>query len=192
MYFRTDYSSEDITVLRYQLKSENIYLAGVMRRCPWGFPQTVLLSPVLKEAGKSEHVINFIAFSTPLWLTCPFLNDKIHKLEDVGCVKKIEGLIQSDEELLEAMKKAHVHYALMRRKLYYQFISDVDTIEEHQSLMTSGIGGIRAWNTIKCLHLHFAHYSVYAANYAGRITSFMLGEETHCGEGRCRNVIVKE
>lgn len=136
--------------------------------------------PGSQKGKKFRGKLNFIAFSTPLWLTCPWLNDKIHRLEDVGCIKKIECLIQNDEGFLEAMRKAHVHYALLRKKLYLQFVGDLDYIEPNDKLMSSGVGGIKMYDTIKCLHLHYAHYSIYPENYVGKITSVLLGKETHC------------
>ena len=192
MYFNIDYSEKDAAVLAWQLKNNNIFAKSVLSRCPWGYPKVVLLSPLPQKNEKKGDKLNFIAISTPLWLTCPFLNDKIHKLEDQGYVKKIEGVIQGETGYLEEMKQAHVHYAFLRKKSYLQFIGEQETIEPNCKLMSSGVGGIRTFDTVKCLHLHYAHFTLYQENSVGRITSIILENDTHCREENCRNAVLKE
>ena len=192
MYFDTNYSEKDVTVLTWQLKRDNIFIEGVVSRCPWGYPRVVLLSPFQKTEGSGGGTVNFIALSTPLWLTCPYLNDKIHKLEDLGYIKRIEGLIQGEKQYLKGMKSAHVHYAFLRKKLWRQFIGEPEIIEPNCKLMTSGIGGIRAFETVKCLHLHYAHYTIFPDNYVGRVITTLLRDDTHCREGTCGNAVLEE
>jgi hypothetical protein len=76
----------------------------------------ILLAPCKEENDE----INFSSIATPLWLTCPFLNDKIHILQSKGFIKKMEELLH-DEYFSEKMEEAHIHYAILRKNIYKRF-----------------------------------------------------------------------
>ena len=68
----------------------------------------------------SKKKLNFMAISNPLWLTCPFLNKKIHDFESIGYIKKITDLINSDRSLIELMKKRACQLLLFKKKPLFQ------------------------------------------------------------------------
>ncbi|MDR3237511.1 MAG: DUF501 domain-containing protein [Spirochaetia bacterium] len=167
--------SADADTVRRQLGTPNVFMADVAVRCPHGSPSVVLLSPV-KENGE----INFTAVATPLWLTCPFLNKRIHGLESSGFIKKIRQMIERDDVLSSQMESAQKNYAAFRRDSYRDFFVEMPGMEE---LPLRGIGG--AGGALKCLHLCAAHHAACRGNAAGKITFELLGGETCCNDGRC-------
>jgi hypothetical protein len=178
----TEVTAEDFEVLKYQLSRNEVYPFSIIKRCPAGFPQVILLSP-----QRGEDSLNFTAFSTPLWLTCPLLNDKIHAIESKGYIKRIEEFIAEDDSLGEQMRRAHISYAYMRINIYKKHFNDVVHLEKFCKISRSGIGGIHDPATLKCLHLHYAHYMVCADNCAGQIIDALLEGEHHCQGENCSN-----
>jgi hypothetical protein len=121
-------------------------------------------------------------------LTCPHLNDKIHILESGGFVKKIEKYMQHDSEMESFMNRAHVHYAILRKNIFKQFFPHDPLVEKYSSVFNAGIGGIREKSSVKCLHLHVAHFAACEDNIVGKITLDLLEDDKFCREVKCKNV----
>lgn len=171
----TDLESRDIGIVKHQLGGREVFMDGVVKRCYYGMPSVILLAPV-----------NFTAVATLLWLSCPFLNKRIHALESDGFIKKIEKIIREDDSLTQEMQKAHNHYIALRKSCCENFFAQNTDSSGLQKLSESGIGGIRDTGNLKCLHLAAAHYAVCADNTAGRAVFELLGEEQYCANGMCR------
>lgn len=109
-----------------------------------------------KERGKC----GWEPFPTTCWLTCPLLHAQICKLEDAGWIQKFEERLQSSDEHLRSMEEAHRAYAGFRWDLLQK--ADKDLVQQmgwmNMLKYDVGIAGIRAFNTVKCLHCHYAHY----------------------------------
>ena len=102
-------------------------------------------------------VVSGKPFPTLYWLTCPFLDKEIGRLEAAGWVKLLEARMVEDGDLRSAMQEAH-RWTIRQRA---QLLSP----EERASLAADGtlvgldgrgIGGISDWDRLKCLHLHVA------------------------------------
>lgn len=141
-------SLEDRAVIAKQLGRRGRALLGVARRCPYGYPQVIVVHPVVE--GKP--------FPTIYWLSCPFLSRQIAHLEASGMIVRIEKQLQSDASLANMVIQAHLSYIRDRRSL----LSDADyrSLERRgmmHALTQRGIGGIADFSRVKCLHLHVAH-----------------------------------
>jgi hypothetical protein len=121
-----------------------------------------------------------------MWLTCPYLNEKIHELEDKGFIEKIAAFIQGDIAFAAMMLSAHAQFYFLRKSLH-ALSSGASDLMDDMKLFDSGIGGTRDISTLKCLHAHFCHYRVCEDNLAGRITSALLDHKINCDEVRCRH-----
>lgn len=185
-YIFNEYSDSDIDVLRKQLDTDNIRITGIIERCCWGYPSIVMLYPVreneYREKGKK---INFQSLSTLIWLTCPYMNRRIHELESMGYIEKITRFMEDDSEIASKMKYSHAHYFFLRKKVFRYFLGDVTSIDENTRLFETGIGGVGNISNIKCLHIHYAHYKICDHNVVGQITTELLKREIYCKERIC-------
>jgi hypothetical protein len=139
---------EDKRIIAAQLGRAARGLLRVERRCPYGYPQVILVHPLIE--GKP--------FPTTFWLTCPFLAEEIDHLEEGGWIKKMETLLREDTKLNAQLQRAHRAYIEERMNLLS--VEDrrfLDDSRMSASLLEKGIGGIGNFNRIKCLHLHVAH-----------------------------------
>ncbi len=192
-YLFNEYNNDDIETIKRQLSTDSISITGIIERCKWGFPSIILLYP-LRSADKPEAKkdLNFMSLSTLIWLTCPYLNDRIHKLESEGYIKKVTDFINNNRDFVSKMQFAHAHYFYLRKKVYRYFLGDVSSIDENSRLFNTGIGGISDIENIKCLHLHYAHYRICNENYAGRITYELLDCEIYCKGSICKSDNLQE
>lgn len=98
-------------------------------------------------------------FPTLYWLCSKDLHKAINQIETRGGVKLLEQEILEDDDLRERLIADQTRY---RDKRFTEMLSeDKQAIAEHQftELFESfGIGGIRTWDKIRCLHMHYAHH----------------------------------
>jgi uncharacterized protein len=186
-YFYREYTEEDIEIIKRQLNTDDVRLTGIVERCKWGCPSIIILYPFRKPESTEpdQKKLNYTSLSTLVWLTCPYLNERIHRLESDGYIKKIGVFVHQEREYIEAMKFAHAHYFFLRKNIYRHFLGEVSSLEENVRLFGTGIGGINNTDTIKCLHLHYAHYRMCDSNFAGRVTSMLLNNDIYCDNCRC-------
>ena len=182
--FFEQYNECDIAHIQRQLGREKINIGGIIERCEYGFPAIMLLSPEVEINGKMET--NYEAISNLMWLTCPYLNDKIHKLESTGLIKTISNLIQSENKMTLSMNKAHANFYFLRGVIFKNLVG-TSFWQKQIGLFNTGIGGIRDKKTLKCLHMHFCHFRLCKDNIAGLLTYRLLNEKVKCDEGLCRN-----
>ena len=128
---------------------------------------------------------SFEAISNIIWLTCPYLNDRIHELENLSYIKKIQSIIQNDSLFREMMRRAHANYYFIRNIIFRKYAESI-LEKEDIDLSKSGIGGLRDLNTVKCLHLHYCHFCQYKENIAGHITYHLLREKVVCDNKFCQ------
>ncbi len=152
-------SLEDKRIITHQLGRSPRGVVGIAKRCAYGFPQVVIVHPLLE--GKP--------FPTMYWLTCPFLFRAIASLEAGGMIRRIEEAIRRDSDLASRLVHAHRSYIEQRQRLLSR--EDLVYLEGKgilPALMERGIGGIADFSRIKCLHLHAAH-ALASDNPIGRI-----------------------
>lgn len=179
-----NFSDFDVEVISKQLGAQEVFLCSIAERCIYGYPRIIVLSPVKNENEK--ETINYGALRNVFWLTCPYCNDVIHKLENDGYISKIENFIQENRLAREWMNSAHSHMYFIRKKIYRDFFKDIYP-EELISFFNTGVGGVKDWCTLKCLHAHFAFYRINPINCAGYIVQKLLNDVVDCGNNRCGN-----
>ena len=156
-------SEEDLAMLEYQLGRRPSGVMKVEAYCPAGHPQVIRYYPLsLSEEGK---VLS--PFPTLYWLTCRSLIRQVSEFESYGWIGKIEDRIEADPAFREAYHENHRQYGLERWE---------SLLPEHREVVIergwekvyreTGIGGIRDWKFVKCLHLQFAHHAG-ASNVVG-------------------------
>ena len=151
-------SKRDLKVLEEQLGRPPRGVLAVERRCPAGHPQVVRVYPLIE--GKP--------FPTLFWLTCPEVVKQISRLEHESWIQKLEERVQRDPELRARYHQAHRAYIEER---WQQLTAEDKRWIEEQGLsevfLKRGIGGVRDWDSIKCLHMHYAHYKARGQNPIG-------------------------
>jgi hypothetical protein len=142
-------SKSDLAVIEQQLGRPPRGALAVETRCPIGHPQVIRVYPLID--GKP--------FPTLFWLSCPNLVAQISRLEHQNYIQKIEELIQQDPEFHERVFKNHRDNIRERwAELSEADIEFIDKKGYREQLQECGIGGIKNWETVKCLHLHYAHH----------------------------------
>jgi hypothetical protein len=180
-FYFDNYNISDLELIKKQLNSKEVFICGIYKRCKYGFPQIILLNPIKKKQEKES--INFDTLSNIMWLTCPYLNNKIHELENASYIKKIKIIIQNDPSFKRRMLKAHADYYYMRSLIFQKYSHYIQRKE--LDLSETGIGGMRDLSSIKCLHLHYCHYNLCKDNIAGLITFQLLQKITTCDNAFC-------
>ncbi len=181
IYF-DNFGPKDIEIIKKQLNSDDVYISGIYKRCSFGFPQVVFLNPI--KVTENGNKFNYDVISNIMWLTCPYLNEKIHELENQSYIEKIEELIGSNCSYYEKMQRAHAGYYFLRNIIFRKYVDSIKK-KKWMDLSRRGIGGVRNLHSIKCLHLHFCHFCVYKENLAGRITYSLLDKKTVCDDNIC-------
>lgn len=142
-------SEKDLALIQTQIGRKPRGVRAIETRCPAGHPQVIRVYPLVDEKP----------FPTLFWLTCPELIAQISRLEHQGFIQRIELLIGEDEVFKTGYHLNHSEYANER---WSELSSDdVNWIEQQNltaSIKNTGIGGIRDRDTVKCLHLHYAHH----------------------------------
>ena len=142
-------SKEDLEILRTQLRREPRRVIAIETRCPAGHPQVIRVHPLVDEKP----------FPTLFWLSCPALIAQISRIEHQGYIQKLETILSEDSELLAAYHQNHQKYIEERwSHLSEEEIELLESKNYTEVLRDYGIGGIRDWNTIKCLHLQYAQH----------------------------------
>ncbi len=160
-------SIPDKYVISMQINRKARGIKSIPARCGYGFSQVVEVMPVL-ETGEP--------FPTIYWLTCPQLVKEISHLEADGKIKDIDDLIQKDTVFCQELRKAHEQYSRVRDSSIQEIPEKKDgKLSNIRNIMQrKGIGGMRCFDTTKCLHLHYAHYMVTSDNPIGKVVSQML------------------
>ncbi len=149
----------DRQVITWQLGRAPRGLRGIAARCPHGYPQVIVVRPLIAGAP----------FPTTYWLTCPFLVRAIDRLEAAGTIKELEARVRADHAL--AARFAHAHRAYIAARLALLTPHEHDYLERTgmlASLTTRGIGGTADFTRVKCLHMHVAH-ALVADNPVGTL-----------------------
>jgi hypothetical protein len=104
-------------------------------------------------------------FPTLYWLADEELIKRISHVEREGWIKRFEARIAADTELADAFRRDHETYIEER----WSILEEKDKPDaERLGLRERGIGGLRDFGKIKCLHLHYAHH-LAASNTVGML-----------------------
>lgn len=97
-------------------------------------------------------------FPTLYWLCSRDLYKAIARIETDGWVKQIEQQLAQDEALRARYYQNHKDYVARR----WAAMSDsdrarIDALGFTELFHSYGIGGIRHWDKVRCLHMQYAH-----------------------------------
>ncbi|MGC9212724.1 MAG: DUF501 domain-containing protein [Athalassotoga sp.] len=155
---------DDLSVVSNQLNRIPHNVSEIVKRCSFGFPTVIRSFPVLD--GKP--------FPTLYWLTCPFMRSEISKIESNGGIKKYEEMLSKSKELLDLQIKAHLEANKRIRSIAGDGMKD---------LFKGGMGGIKDFRHVKCLHMHVAYHLGGIENPVGK---GVLSEiKMECKDGIC-------
>lgn len=160
-------TEEDLSLISWQLGREPRGVLAIPKECPYGYPQVILNHPLHRTEG------GFSLLPTIFWLTCPFLNREVARLESQGLVKRFEEALE-DPELLSAYVSAHEAYRQKRLALLSP--EDRAFLEAHGiwEAMETGIAGLRDPRRVKCLHAQLAHFLAEGDNPVGQRVALAL------------------
>ena len=130
-------AAEDAPIVTWQLGRPPRGEWSAAARCSWGRPTVVTTLPVLPGG---EPV------PTLLWLTCPWLVERVGAVESSGGTDSWSARLATDSALAARMRVADVAYR-ERRALV---AGGIDPCEG------TGIAGQRDPLATKCLHAHVA------------------------------------
>jgi len=100
-----------------------------------------------------------VPFPTLFWLACDDIVRAISGLEHGGLITEIERAISNQEDLRSQVREDHLRYIEERwATLEPQEIAYIKSHGFDEKLKACGIGGIRNFEAVKCLHLHYAHH----------------------------------
>jgi len=157
-------SEEDLVMLEGQLGRRPSGVLQVEVYCPAGHPQVIRYYPLtLGEKGEVEA-----PFPTLFWLTCPSLIRQVSEFESYGWIGKIEERISSDPDFKSEYRDNHIAYGKERWEALLPSHREAVVQKGWENVYRdTGIGGIRDWDHVKCLHLQYAHHAA-SANVVGR------------------------
>lgn len=131
-------------------------------RCSYGAPVALLCSPIVARTGrKAESESQAEPFPTLFWLTCPYLKERVGRLEGGQAFLDIRKRIAEDVGFESKLKEAAEEYGRIRRKLYEELPGELKGLISEQAtkdLLNSGPGGVKDYRNIKCLHIHLANF----------------------------------
>ncbi len=152
---------KDFQAVAWQLGRPPTGAFAVACRCPYGYPQVVLTHPL------HRHGDGFVVFPTLFWLTCPFLEAEVARLESAGAVKRFEDLLAGDPPLARSYAQAHEAYRAERWALLSpedrEFLRKVNALGR----LETGIAGLGNPRRVKCLHAQLAHFLARGQNPIG-------------------------
>lgn len=155
----TTLSQADIDIITQQLGRTPSGIRSVAHYSPNGVPQVL----------EMETWVFDQPFPTLYWLSSSAIDKALARIESQGVVKELEQRLRDDETLRAAYHKSHEDY--VRRR--WDAMSD-----EHKQIIEAkgfthlfeelGIGGIKNWDQIRCLHMQYAHH-LAGDNIIGKI-----------------------
>jgi len=153
----------DVQIVINQLRYEPMNIIDIGAYSSTNEPIVAILYPLLVNDLKGNYIKEegLKPFPTTMWITCPKLHTRISKLEDQGWIIKLsEKLLHEDnKEYLQMMHDTHQKYAQFRWSLLSP--EDKAFVESKgwtYKLKDVGVSGMAKYNSIKCLHGHYAHY----------------------------------
>ncbi|MCK9527026.1 MAG: DUF501 domain-containing protein [Limnochordia bacterium] len=150
--------------------------------CGYGYPQVIVTRPVSATYSGLE------IFPTLYWLTCPYLCKELALLEAEGLIAHFEQRIQAEPEFADLVKKNHESYAQHRLALIPMSVREnirEEYPDRYRVLAETGVGGIRGFEGVKCLHTHVADYLAQGENPIGAEAVAVLSKPLDCPSQQC-------
>lgn len=142
-------SEQQLELIERQLGREPRGLVDIAWQSPQGVPGVLQMRSLVDDRP----------FPTLYWLSSKDLYQAIAEVETSGEVKRIEQQLEIDDDLRTA------HLADQRRyvDLRWQMMANSDRQRIAELGFTElfdryGIGGIRHWDKVRCLHMQYAYH----------------------------------
>lgn len=125
----------------------------------------------------SSNFSGLFPFPTLYWLVHPVINTQVAQLEEEGWINKLRIKLIDSERGPEIMTNAHEAYALERWNYlstdHKNYVAEQGWLGE---LKDSGVAGMKNFDSVKCLHTHYAHYrsAPHHNNIIGRWVNELL------------------
>lgn len=142
-------TAQQLELIEQQLGRKPRGLAGVAVATDSGIPLVLQMRSLVEDEP----------FPTLFWLSSKDLYQAIAEIETSGWVKQIEAELEQNEDLRAAYLANQLSYVELRWALMRD--EDKARIEElgFSDLFNQyGIGGIRQWDKVRCLHMQYAHH----------------------------------
>ncbi|MFW1677353.1 DUF501 domain-containing protein [Pontibacter sp. JAM-7] len=164
-------TAEQFETIRQQLGREPRGLAGIALASTAGIPLVLQMRSLVDDQP----------FPTLYWLSSRELYQAIAEIETAGAVKQLEQALQSDaafmaEHLVDQQRYVDLRWQLMTSQ-------DRQRIAElgFTSLFDQyGIGGIRHWDKIRCLHMQYAFHTVAGSAVGRRLDELFQLDQLAC------------
>lgn len=142
-------SASTIAIVEQQLGRSPRGLKAVAASCANGVPLVLKMHPLVDNKP----------FPTLYWLSSKDLHKAISQIEMIGTVKQLEQRLQDDPDWMAAYQENQREYVATRWANCSSEETALLTRLGYAGLMdTYGIGGLRDWQQIRCLHMHYAHH----------------------------------
>lgn len=152
-------SQTDFSIIASQLGRTPNGIANIAHYSPSGTPQVLQMQSWVFDQP----------FPTLYWLSSKAIDKALSRIESQGVVKELEKRIEQDDSLKEAYFQCHKDYIADRWSLMTQEHKEMIETKGFTPLFnTLGIGGIKNWQQIRCLHMQYAHH-LAKENIIGRI-----------------------
>lgn len=142
-------TENDIAKIEEFLKRKARGVLEISARRKDGSPASIKVSPVVDK----------VPFPTIYWLVDPIVYKEISHLEGQGFTKELQSQIDNSDELKDQVQKIHEAYRDERVKLFKEL--NLNLPENMMSMITdTGIGGLRDFHHLRCLHMFYAFHLV--------------------------------
>jgi hypothetical protein len=166
-------NSSEKFIIESQLNRKIYNVMDISKRCCYGYPQVIKSYPL--KAG--------VPFPTLYWLTCPYLIKVVSDMESEGKISELQNIISKDENLKSEFVEAHKSEIKERFRIAENEILKLPEVMI-QKMKNTGIGGIKNFETVKCLHLHLASFLGGTKNPVGRIVWGKISSK-ECFDKQC-------
>jgi hypothetical protein len=161
-------------IIELQLDRKINNFLKTAKYCPFGYPAVIVVNPFA----------NNVPAPTIYWLSCPYLNYEVDRLEaESDLISELKNKLQSEKKFKNKMTEAHQEYADKRKKLLSaeQLNKARDISEDlYRTLIDSGVGGIKEKEGIKCLHTHLADFLADKINPVGEVVFSKVNWPNNC------------
>jgi hypothetical protein len=140
--------------------------------CPYSWPAVLSNSP-LNPAGEPNPNLYY--------LSCPYLQKELSRLEDSGEITKLQELLARDRRMQESLGDAQRRH----KRLWQSLVTGNPAAKGYKAPAIAGVGNDLQ---IKCLHAHYAFYLARGGYLVGDSIAGALPERW-CGDNRCLRLV---
>lgn len=144
-------SAQQLEIIEQQLGRKPRGLVGIAAATDSGVPLVLQMRSLVDDQP----------FPTLFWLCSKDLHLALAEIETAGWVKLIEAELQTDEALLAGYQANQQAYVDLRwAQMRDEDRARIDELGFTDLFNTYGIGGIRHWDKVRCLHMQYAQHLV--------------------------------